>query len=106
MKSSHIYSFLPLDLLCAQAYNIDMKSKTYEKLRIACSVIAAVILAATVFIFVYLGMVWGLVSLAVAGIFAALTFFFKNKQENLEHKDAPKKGDFITGSSENNDRQV
>ncbi|MGN0818668.1 MAG: hypothetical protein ACI4L9_06835 [Candidatus Coproplasma sp.] len=77
-----------------------MNKKVYQTLRIICCIIAAIILAATVFIFVYLGTIWGIISLAAAGIFAVLTFLFKAKQESEESKDAPKRGDFITGAVE------
>lgn len=82
-----------------------MNKKVYQTLRILSSIVAALILAAAVFIFIYLGWMWGLISLAVAGIFVALTFFFKGKQEALEKKDEPKRGDFITGSSKNDDKR-
>ncbi|MGN0813708.1 MAG: hypothetical protein ACI4MH_00570 [Candidatus Coproplasma sp.] len=78
-----------------------MNKNTYKTLRIVCCLIAAIILAAAIFIFIYLGMVWGLISLAVAAIFAVLTFFFKSKQEELEKKDEPARGDFITGAVSN-----
>lgn len=80
-----------------------MNKKTYETLRIISCIIAAVILAATVFIFVYLGMVWGIISLVAAGAFTALTFYFKSKQEALEKKDQPARGDFITGPVNNDE---
>lgn len=65
------------------------------------------ILAATVFIFVYLGMIWGFVSLAAAALFFGLMLFFKGRQEQEERKQNPPPpvGDFITGKiPEDNDK--
>ncbi len=79
----------------------------FKTLRIICCVICALILAATVFIFVYLGMIWGFVSLAAAAIFFGLMLFFKGKQEQEERKQNPPspQGDFITGKvPQDNDR--
>lgn len=67
-------------------------------MRITCCIIAALILAAAVFIFIYLGWQWGLISLFAAGLFTALTFLFKSKQESEDIKEQPKCGDFITGA--------
>lgn len=72
----------------------------YKILRILCCIVSALLLAACVFIFVYLGIVWGLIALLAAGAFAALTFFFKRRQEEREAKinPPPAVGDFITGA--------
>jgi hypothetical protein len=77
----------------------------FKKLRIICCIVAALILAACVFIFVYLGMIYGLLSLLVAAVFVGLMFLFKSKQEEQENKGVPPThGDFITGSvRQNND---
>lgn len=71
----------------------------YRILRIVCCCICAVILAALIFIFVYAGWIWGLISLVAAGVFFGLTLFFKNLQEKEENKlnPPPTVGDFITG---------
>ncbi|MDE7076082.1 MAG: hypothetical protein K2O62_02035 [Clostridia bacterium] len=44
------------------------------------------ILAACVFLFVYLGTFWGLISLLCAAIFFALTLLFKGLQEDYDKK--------------------
>lgn len=70
----------------------------FKTLRIISCITCALILAACVFIFVYLGMVWGLISLAAAALFFGLTLLFKNLQEKAEKKNnPPTEGDFITG---------
>ena len=58
----------------------------YKILRIICCVICAMLLAACVFIFVYLGIVWGITSVVAAGAFFALTMLFKGLQEDKEKK--------------------
>lgn len=58
----------------------------YKILRIICCVISAAILAACVFLFVYLGTFWGLISLLCAAIFFALTLLFKGLQEDYDKK--------------------
>jgi hypothetical protein len=71
----------------------------YKTLRIICCIISALTLAACVFIFIYLGFIWGIVSLFVAAAFFGLMLLFKNLQEQQEQKLNPSapKGDFITG---------
>lgn len=71
----------------------------FKTLRIICCIIAALIIAASVFIFVYAGMIWGFASLMFAAGFFALMMYFKGKQEAEERKQNPPapKGDFITG---------
>jgi len=71
----------------------------YKILRIISCIICALIIAAATFIFVYLGMLWGFVSLIFAAIFFGLMTFFKSKQEEEERKQNPPplQGDFITG---------
>ena len=71
----------------------------FKTLRIICCVICALILAATIFIFIYCGMIWGFVSLLGAALFFGLMMFFKAKQEAEERKKNPPPpvGDFITG---------
>lgn len=58
----------------------------YKILRIICCVISALLLAACVFIFVYLGTVWGIACLIGAAAFFALTILFKNLQEDEQIK--------------------
>lgn len=58
----------------------------YKVLRIICCIIAALILAACIFIFVYLGVIWGLCSVVAAAAFFALTILFKGLQEDYEKK--------------------
>lgn len=60
----------------------------YKILRIICCVIAALILAACVFIFVYLGVIWGICSVVAAAAFFALTMLFKGLQEDHDTKQA------------------
>lgn len=71
----------------------------FKTLRIVFCVICALTVAASLFIFVYLGMLWGLVSVGAAVIFFLLMMFCKSKQEAEEQKNNPPapKGDFITG---------
>ena len=58
----------------------------YKILRIICCIIAALILAACIFIFVYLGVIWGICSVVAAAAFFALTILFKGLQEDYEKK--------------------
>lgn len=71
----------------------------FKTLRIICCIIAALIVAASVFIFVYAGLIWGFVSVLVAAVFFALMIFFKSRQEAEENEKNPPPpvGDFITG---------
>lgn len=71
----------------------------YKVLRIICSVISAAAIAACIFIFVYLGTLWGIVTLAAAVAFFGLTMLFRSLQikEELKANPPPVKGDFITG---------
>lgn len=82
-----------------------MKKQTYKILRIICCVTAALILAGAVFVFIYCGWAWGLLSLLAAAGFTALTFFFKREQEKTEEKEhpSPARGDFITGPAHTDD---
>lgn len=61
----------------------------YKILRIICCVICALILAACIFIFVYLGPIWGICSVVAAVAFFALTMLFKGLQEDYEKKNNP-----------------
>lgn len=61
----------------------------YKILRIICCVIAALFLVACVFVFVYLGVMWGLCTVVGAAAFFALTILFKSLQEDYEKKNKP-----------------
>lgn len=79
--------------------------QTFKILRIICCIIDALILAAAVFIFIFLGWKWGLLSIVIAAAFFGLMMIFKTKQEQLEEKEHPTvKGDFITGAVKNENR--
>ena len=71
----------------------------YRILRIVCSVISAAAVASCIFIFVYLGTMWGVITLVGAAAFFGLTLLFRSLQIKEETKDNPPpvKGDFITG---------
>ncbi|MBE7088963.1 MAG: hypothetical protein E7370_05580 [Clostridiales bacterium] len=76
----------------------------YKNLRIICSVISAVIVAAAIFVFIYAGWLWGIVSVIAALAFFGLTVLFKNLQEQEENKTNPSAhGDFITGKVKKDD---
>lgn len=79
----------------------------YKILRIVFCPLAVAVCAAAIFIFVYLGWKWGLVSVAAAVVFGALMFLFKRLQENKELKDnpPPSQGDFITGKTDNDKKE-
>lgn len=61
----------------------------YKILRIICCVVSALCLAACVFVFIYLGIVWGITVVVGAGTFFALTVLFKKLQEDGENKNKP-----------------
>lgn len=71
----------------------------YKILRIICCVICALLLAACVFVFVYLGTVWGIVTVVAAAAFFALTMLFKGLQEDYEKK-RPSQSDAPTNSAQ------
>lgn len=58
----------------------------FKILRIVCCVICALLLAACVFVFIYLGTVWGIADVIAAAAFFALTMLFKSLQEDYEKK--------------------
>lgn len=76
----------------------------YKILRIICSVIGALALAACVFVFVYAGVLWGIITLICAAAFFMLTVFFRNLQLKGE-EDASPRGDFITGRRNDDEGQ-
>ena len=77
----------------------------YKSLRIACSILAAVCAAVTIFIFVYFDL-WGFIPLGGAVLFGVLMIVFKNLQESQELKKnpPPPQGDFITGKVEKSEK--
>lgn len=62
----------------------------FKILRIVCCVICALLLAACVFVFIYLGTVWGIADVIAAAAFFALTILFKSLQEDYEKKHSEK----------------
>ena len=66
------------------------------------------IVAASVFIFVYAGLIWGFVSLIIAAAFFGLMYIFKSRQEAEERKKNPPPpvGDFITGKIHTDDNDA
>lgn len=77
----------------------------YRTLRIIFCILAVLIAAAAIFIFVYLGWQWGLVAVLGVAVCAALMVTFKMLQEKQERKKnpPPPQGDFITGKADKND---
>lgn len=73
--------------------------KVYRTLMIICCIICALIVAALVFVFIYAGMLWGLVSLGGGLVFFCLMTLFKklDQAEQLKRNPPPPVGDFITG---------
>lgn len=71
----------------------------YKILRIIFCVLAALLAAAMIFIFVFAGWIWGLMSVIGAAVCGALMVTFKQLQERDELKanPPPPEGDFITG---------
>ena len=77
----------------------------FKIFRIIFSVLAAIVAAGTIFVFVYAPhWAWGLLAVGVCAVFAGLMIAFKNLQEKQENKKnpPPPKGDFITGRVETN----
>lgn len=67
-------------------------------------ILSVLAVAAAVFMFVYLGWLWGLVTVIAAAGFFGLCRLFRNLQQKEEFKTnpPPQEGDFITGKVENN----
>ena len=77
----------------------------YKTLRIIFCILAVLIAAAAIFIFVYLGWQCGLVAVLRVAFCEALMVTFKILQEKQERKKnpPPPQGDFITGKVDKND---
>lgn len=71
----------------------------YKKLRIICSIVAALLTAACPFIFLYAGNNWGICSIGGILVFFFMMLTFKKLQEEKEgvKEDKPQVGDYITG---------
>lgn len=71
----------------------------YKKLRIAFCILTVTLVAAAIFVFIYAGWLWGLLTVILALVFGALMVTFKGLQEKQERMDNPPPpvGDFITG---------
>lgn len=77
----------------------------YKILRIIFCILAVALAAAAIFIFIYSGWLWGLITVLAAFVFGALMVTFKQLQEKQERKNnpPPPEGDFITGSIKNDE---
>ena len=75
------------------------KDKIFKVLRILFCVLAVALAAAAIFVFIYAGTLWGVMTVIVAFIFGALMVTFKGLQEKEEKKKdpPPPTGDFIFG---------
>lgn len=62
------------------------KATVFKVLRIIFCILCALCLAACVFVFIYLGNVWGIATLVGAAGFFALTMLFKTLQQDEEKK--------------------
>ncbi|MGN0823735.1 MAG: hypothetical protein ACI4MB_01555 [Candidatus Coproplasma sp.] len=58
----------------------------FKIFRIISCIIAAICVAACVFVFIYAGVVWGICTILGAVVFFALTVLFKHYQEDSEEK--------------------
>ena len=82
------------------------KDKIYKVLRIVFCALTVALAAGMIFVFVYAGWLWGVLTLAVAFVSGALMATFKGLQEKEERKKnpPPPQGDFIFGKiGEDND---
>ena len=75
------------------------KDKLYKVLRIVFCALTVALAAAMIFVFIYAGWLWGVLTLVVAFVCGALMVTFKNLQEKEERKKnpPPPQGDFIFG---------
>ena len=78
----------------------------YKTLRIIFCILAALLAAAAVFVFIYAGWKWGLMAVLAAFVCGALMVTFKQMQEREEKKANPPapEGDFITGKVDQSDK--
>ncbi len=76
----------------------------YKILRILFCIIAALLAATAVFVFIYAGTLWGIAVVILAFVSGALMVTFKQLQEKQERKEnpPPPQGDFIFGKAEDN----
>ena len=76
------------------------KDKLYKVLRIVFCALTVALAAGMIFVFIYAGWLWGILTLAVAFVFGALMATFKMLQEKEERKKnpPPPQGDFIFGN--------
>ena len=83
----------------------------YKILRILFCILTVILAAAAIFIFIYAGTLWGILTVITAFVFGALMVTFKGLQENEERKKnpPPPQGDFIFGkigeNKDNDDKQ-
>ena len=71
----------------------------YKILRIIFCILTVILAAGMIFVFIYAGWKWGVLTLAAAFVFGALMVTFKQLQEKEERKKnpPPPQGDFIFG---------
>ena len=79
----------------------------YKILRILFCVLTVIMAAVMVFVFIYAGWLWGVLTLAVAFVCGALMVTFKQLQEKQERKKnpPPPQGDFITGKVDGKEKE-
>ncbi|MDE6597713.1 MAG: hypothetical protein K2K60_03650, partial [Clostridia bacterium] len=77
----------------------------YKIFRIIFCVMAVILAAGAIFVFVYAGWVWGLATVLVAAALGGLMVLFKQLQEKKEKKENPPPpvGDFISGKAPKDD---
>ena len=81
------------------------KAKLFKVLRIVFCTLTVALAAAMIFVFIYAGWLWGVLTLTVAFVFGALMVTFKGLQEKHEkiNNPPPPQGDFIFGKVEKKD---
>ena len=79
----------------------------YKILRIIFCILAVVLAAAAIFVFVYADSVWGALVVMMAFVFGALMVMVKQLQEKEERRKTPPppEGDFITGKIKPEDKE-